>query len=227
MLINYLTTVFDNVDVSIILVSVEPEGRFKALLTNKAFGQTAGFPNDIVGKYLDEVASPQTYAQFSRPYHKVVQSKQTLEYSDWVPVPTGRRAYEVKMIPVLSTLGECVQIVAISRDVTKQYHMYGELCAATALAEYLAPRSQEICVVVNKELVISYTPKLPRAFADWRVGVSIKSLVGKADYEQFSKRTAGATKRASSGSCTVAGQSYSYTVHYNATRSSFVVSFSS
>jgi hypothetical protein len=226
MLINYLMTVFDNVDVSIILVSVEPEGRFKALLTNKTFGKTAGFPNDIVGKYLDEVASPQTYEQFSRPYQKVVQSKQTLEYSDWVPVPSGRRAYEVKMIPVLSTLGECVQIVAISRDVTKQYDMYGELCAATALAEYLAPRSQEICVVVDKELVISYTPKLPKAFADWQVGTSLTTLVSKADYEQFSKRTAGAQKKASSGNCIVAGQSYTYTVHYNAKHSSFVISFS-
>jgi hypothetical protein len=225
MFIKYLTTVFDNIGVSILLVSVESDGRFKALAANKNFGQSSGFPVDIVGKYMDDIVAPETYAAISARYASVAHCKEVLQYSDWLSVPNGKRAYEVKLIPILSTVGECVQIIMISRDVTYQYETHRVLSAGSALAAYLAPRVSELCLVIDNNLIIIHAPLLPSLFDDWHTDVSLKILLSSKDSDYLAKQAAVAKKHGpQTGSYTVSKQVYAYTIAYDVSHDCFVIS---
>ncbi len=87
--IQYLTTVFDNLGQSVLLISIEPENRYKVLLVNKTFGSTSGFPNDVVGKYVDEILPPAALEQVTARYQSALHTKQVVAYADWMETPRG------------------------------------------------------------------------------------------------------------------------------------------
>lgn len=125
--LQYLTVVFDNIKDAILLIGVEPKGTYRLLVANKVFFAVSGFPEDSVGKEVSEIVGPEGYAFLKGQYEKVAESKQPLDYIRWSDVPAGRRAFEVQMIPVLNTVGECVQIVAITRDITEHANLKKEV----------------------------------------------------------------------------------------------------
>lgn len=154
--LQYLTTVLDNIGDSVLLIGVEPNGRFKLLITNKRFGQSSGYPPDSVGKYIDEIVSPESYDKVAQRYRDAVRHKQPLSYSEWVNVPAGRRAYEVKMIPILDSVGECQQLVAITREVSSAILTAQKLKETSALLRACAQTMGEIVLLTDIFGVIQF-----------------------------------------------------------------------
>lgn len=125
--LHYLTTVFDNINDIVSLVGVEPKGVYRLLLANKAFSEIFGFSTDVIGKKVSEIAQPKNYKVLVARYERVIKSKKPHRYMEWYDVPAGRLALEVQMIPVLNAVGECVQIIAITRDVTLREKQNAEI----------------------------------------------------------------------------------------------------
>ena len=117
--LQYLTTVFDNIKDSILLIGVEPRGVYRLLLANQPFFKSSGFSEDSIGKRVSEIVGSGPAEFLHKQYRTVIRTKQPLEYTSWSDVPNGRLAFEVKLIPILNTVGECTQIAAVTRDVTE------------------------------------------------------------------------------------------------------------
>ncbi len=124
--LNYLTTVFDNISDVILLIGVEPNDQFRLLLANEAFSRNTGHPKTVVGKLIEDVVAPQSAAQLKPRYKKVIATKQPIIYTEWFDVPLGRQAFEVKLIPILNAVGQCVQIAAITHNVTELHTLRAE-----------------------------------------------------------------------------------------------------
>jgi PAS domain S-box-containing protein len=124
--LQYLTTVFDNITDAIVLIGIEKKG-FRLLLANNAFFANTGYPPDSIGKLMSEIAVPDVYRFISKQYKKAIKTKQPIEYSYWGEMPRGKRAYTVKAIPVLNTVGEPMQLAVVVRDVTEWTNMQAEL----------------------------------------------------------------------------------------------------
>ncbi len=125
--LNYLTTVFDNVADAIILIGVEAKGAYRLLLANHAFYASTGHSEDIIGREVTDIVAPGTYPGLLKHYQKAIRTKQPHEYTTWIQVPRGRRAYRIKLIPILNTVGEVAQLAGITRDVTDHLNMQEEL----------------------------------------------------------------------------------------------------
>lgn len=125
--LQYLTSVFDNIDEAILLFGIEPNGHFRLLLTNAAFNKSTGRVEDITGNLAHEVLVPEAYKALAEHGKKVIKTKRQVQFAGWFDVPLGRQAFEVKLIPVLNTVGECVQIAAITKNVTELYQLRAKL----------------------------------------------------------------------------------------------------
>lgn len=120
MFLRYMSTVFDNIKDAVMLMNVEKNGEhFRLLLANKAFHDMSGFRPDCVGKELGEFVHPDHIEAMRQHYKRVTKLKKSHNYSTWADAPVGRRAYEIEIIPVLSTVDEVVQLIVLARDITK------------------------------------------------------------------------------------------------------------
>jgi PAS domain S-box-containing protein len=121
--LQYLTTVFDNIEDAITLISVEANESYKLLLANEAFWRTTGHTRDNIGRTMGHSLSKDVFDKLKKRYKRVISSKQSMEYTEWYSVPNGNYAFYIKLIPILNSTGECVQIAAITRDVTELHNL--------------------------------------------------------------------------------------------------------
>jgi PAS domain S-box-containing protein len=199
LLVNYLKTIFDNVGQSVLLVGIEPDNRYKVLLVNESFGKTSGFPRDIVGRYINEViVKPGLYDHLIRRYRSAIETKQTITYSEWLDTPKGKRRFDVKIVPILNSVGETTQFVVISHDITEQYIERRERTAAIALNRYAAG-DRRAFVVTDGDFMILRRVNVPESMQDWQLGTSLASYLSAIDLANFRElaKSGDAKKRAS------------------------------
>jgi len=125
--LSYLTTVFDNIADAIILIGVEPKGKYRLLLANDAFFASSGHTEDAIGREVVDIVHPDSYASLIKSYQKATRTKRPIELTSWYTVPRGRRAYHVKLIPITNTVGEVVQIAGLTRDITELLNLREEV----------------------------------------------------------------------------------------------------
>lgn len=117
--LHYLTTVFDAIEDSILLIGIEPDGRHKLLMANESLQRTTGFPSDSIGKYVEDVVGPEAYKTLQGHYQDALAAQKPIEYTEWANPPSGRKAYHVRLIPIMNSVGECVQLAVAAQDVTE------------------------------------------------------------------------------------------------------------
>jgi PAS domain-containing protein len=125
--LHYLTTVFDNISDAILLIGVEPNDNFRLLLANQGFTRGTGHSMDNIGKLISEIVLPKSYVTLSKKYKQVIATKNSMQFTTWYETPLGNQAYAVQLIPILSAVGECVQIAAISHNVTELCSLQDEV----------------------------------------------------------------------------------------------------
>jgi len=138
--LQYLSTVFDNLRDTILLVGVEPKEQYRLLLANEAFRKHTGHLKSDTGKLLSDIVLPDTYRVMAKHYNRAIHTKELVEFSGWFDVPLGRRAYEVKVIPILNAMSECVQLAVITHDVSELYTLRDRLMQ---IEHIVAPARQE------------------------------------------------------------------------------------
>jgi PAS domain S-box-containing protein len=125
--LQYLTTVLDNIADGILLVSIDGPDNFTLTMANRPFLVISGYPEDSVGKNLRDIVSPESYAFLTRQYRKVVRTKHAHDYIRWAEVPAGMRAFDVRMVPVFNTTGDCIQIACFIHDATEREQLREEI----------------------------------------------------------------------------------------------------
>ncbi|HSW66503.1 MAG TPA: PAS domain-containing protein [Bacillota bacterium] len=125
--LNYLTTIFDNIADAIILIGVEPKGKYRLLLANDAFFASSGHTDDVIGREIVDIVHPDSYATLIKHYQRAVRTKRPVELTSWYIVPRGRRAFHIKLIPITNTVGDVVQIAGLNRDVTEILNLREEV----------------------------------------------------------------------------------------------------
>ncbi len=226
--IQYLTTVFDNLGQSVLLISIEPENRYKVLLVNKTFGSTSGFPNDVVGKYVDEILPPAALEQVTARYQSALHTKQVVAYADWMETPRGRRRFDVKIIPIVNSVGECTQFVVMSEDITNEYQTKRERTAAIALNRYMVGDKRAF-VVTDSNFVILRRLNLPDVMSDWETGAAIDTYLSKDDFSRFKElaKQADNKQQATFSLANQAGKrTFTYRLFYNPTLRRMIVHIS-
>lgn len=125
--LQYLTAVFDNIADAILLINVEPRGKYRLLLANNAFFTASGYTRDVVGKEVIDIVPPENYPALLRQYQRAIRTKKPVEYTKWSTVPKGKRAFKTKLIPILNTVGDTVQIAALTHDITDYLNLQEEV----------------------------------------------------------------------------------------------------
>jgi PAS domain-containing protein len=117
--LDYLHTIIDNITDVIILIGVGPDHTYKILYVNKAF-RTAFGTGEVVGTDIMESLGEKVAQPFYDRYDTVVATKKSLEWKDTVEFPGMTKVLEAKLLPILNAVGDCIQMVSITRDMTKK-----------------------------------------------------------------------------------------------------------
>ena len=142
--LQYLTTVFDTIDEAIMLIGIEPHDTFRLLMANAGFSRATGHTIDDIGKLVSEIVEPVTYKRLVPHYLKVVKTKKPVSFTEWYDVPLGRLVYEVKFIPILNAVGECVHIACVTRNVTEMHRLREQLAETVETLEQVAHNLKQL-----------------------------------------------------------------------------------
>lgn len=114
----YLITVLDNIKEAVVLLGIDKDGMPTMLLANKAFHDMTGYKGDVIGQNIFEFVDAARHKFIRKQFEKILHYTQPVEFTLWVKVPIGRRAFEVEMIPVLTRKKEIKEIIVMVRDIT-------------------------------------------------------------------------------------------------------------
>ena len=130
--LHYFTTVFDHIEDAVLLVGVGPGDDFTLLMCNEAFARNSGHSRKSVGKKVRDIVHPTSYPGLAEKYRQVVAAKQAISYEEQFQVPLGKQCYDITLLPVLNAIGECRQILAITRNITELRTLQNQLSEVKA-----------------------------------------------------------------------------------------------
>lgn len=117
--LNYLSKVFENLDDAIILCELQ-NGVIEPVMANRGFYEGSGFKRtDDLKKIGESLAHQEATKAFLEKCYETLRRKENSLGETAVTLPVGERKFQVKLIPVLNSLGEPTHIVFIGRDVTE------------------------------------------------------------------------------------------------------------
>jgi len=125
--LHYLTTVFDSIEEAILLIGVEEDEHYRLLIANQAYARNTGRVSIPVGELLSDSVDPETFETLKKQYRQVVTTKQPMSFTQQYKVPLGMQTYAVRLLPILNSVGEVVQIAGIARNVTEIENLREEL----------------------------------------------------------------------------------------------------
>ena len=117
--LQYLSTVFDNIEDAIILINVEPDQKYRLMMANKSFFKNTGYKHSVVGSFLNDFISKESYKDLNGKYQTVIETRQPVTFTTPYSVPLGRVTYRIKVIPILNSVGVVIQLAGIIQDVTE------------------------------------------------------------------------------------------------------------
>jgi len=107
----------------VLLIDIEPHDTYRMIMANTAFYEMSGYAKDSIGNTVDSIIKPESYSKLTVRYKKVQETKKPLEYAEWYDTPSGKKLYEVRLIPIFNAVGECVQIAAVTHDGTQAFNV--------------------------------------------------------------------------------------------------------
>ncbi len=113
-------TIFNAVKDLVFLMKVEEGPLFRYVEVNDIAREVAGLPDTAIGKYIDEVLSPEAARQLQQAYEHVLKVREPYSYQDFLELENGRVFYGESMLtPILDADHECRYVVSVTRDVTQ------------------------------------------------------------------------------------------------------------
>lgn len=110
--------ILDNINDLVIMIGVKPNGSFPILYVNRPLSRCLGYvESDIIGREIAEVVGEDYFVTLHKRYMKVINTKKEIHYKTLLEGPAGAKYLEVKLLPVLNSVGECIQLIGITREV--------------------------------------------------------------------------------------------------------------
>lgn len=110
---------FDSNHLAIFLISVENEGRFVYMRTNKTHVETTGLTPEVLwNKSPEEVFGESFGSEISKNYQKCIRKGDTLIYEEELELPAGRKNWLTALKPVRIN-GRIVFIIGSAADITE------------------------------------------------------------------------------------------------------------
>jgi hypothetical protein len=116
--LNYLSTVFDGLDDSIMLIDVHDE-TFTPLLVNDGFYRNSGREKTSIQDLVSEMSTSPTTPDFMKLCYEAIKKRAVVEQTLPAVVPAGNKYFNTKAIPILNSLGTVTHLAVIGRDVTE------------------------------------------------------------------------------------------------------------
>ncbi|MBK9359096.1 MAG: PAS domain S-box protein [Bacteroidales bacterium] len=96
-----------------------PDGRI-VFYNQKAVEHLGGKPGDLIGKTLKEVFGEHVEKIYLNRFREVSESEQSLEYEDFVTLPTGNYWFLTNNTKILGPDGEVTGVMLLSHDITER-----------------------------------------------------------------------------------------------------------
>ena len=112
---------FEHSPEALFVIAVEANDGFVVEQVNPAHEASLGFKlEDIRGKRLDEILSPELAEQVLRTYRHVVETGEIHQYRESYELEDGLTHWDTSIVPVRDTDGRIARLIGSSRDVTRQ-----------------------------------------------------------------------------------------------------------
>jgi PAS domain S-box-containing protein len=113
-----LTTIFNNVEDVIFLLSIE-NNRYKFVSLNSSFTYLTGLENwRIINKYMDEVLPEPLLSKVIKNLETAIESKQPVKWVESFTYPKGKLSGEMSITPLFDDKGVCNRLIGFTHDVT-------------------------------------------------------------------------------------------------------------
>ena len=113
--------VFDDTDECLILTEILDDGRFHLLSANPAFERAWRLPlPESLGKTVEENLPAGLAAIINERYRRILAEGTAQEGELELDLPTGRRTFASKHVPVRDAAGRIYRIVGLSTDITEK-----------------------------------------------------------------------------------------------------------
>ncbi len=154
----FLATIYEEVNHSIFVVDVCPEGGFRFKGINPNHEKLTCFKNEeIIGKTPDEFFDHDVALAIIHNYERCIQEGKTIQYEESFPFLGQQTYWETTLNPVRNESGHIYRIIGTSKNITEQKKMLDQLIASKEKAEesdrvksaFLANISHEIRTPMN------------------------------------------------------------------------------
>lgn len=157
------------------LLLTNEEGRFKIVSANRTFLQQYNVREGLmVGKYLDEVATPESLERVVKNYGEAVRTREVVRWDAEFDLPSGRVIAELSATPVLDAKGNCLSLVVTIHDVTKRKRAEEQLALAESRFRNLVEQSLVGVYILEEGRLKYVNPHLAHIF-----GYTQQELIGQ------------------------------------------------
>lgn len=182
----YTQILNNSIDV-IYLIEVTPEGRFIHLDINTAYVEATGIPREaIIGLPVEKIENEAFRAILIDKFTTCLNAGETTNYTADYPFPSGTRTFHSVLAPIRDENGRIVRIVGAARDVTEHkrmekeiensYHFLNQIVDAIPDPIFVKDREHRWLLLNNANIALT--------------GIAREMLLGKSDYDIFSKEEA-------------------------------------
>lgn len=169
-----LSSVFDTVADTILVIDVEGNNRFRFNSVNKAFQDTTGIPQDkVVGKLINDIIPQPSLDIVLGHYNTAIKEKRSVSWEETSDYPIGRLTGIVTIAPVFDDAGNCTKLVGSVKDITERKKIDDELRTSEERYQILSEVSYEGIAIHDMGVMLQVNHALAKMF-----GYTESELIG-------------------------------------------------
>ena len=148
---------FENVDVILFRLSVEPKGVFRFASVNKAYLQASGLKrNQVVGKTVEEAIPEPSRSLALQKCRAAVRTRSSTNWEDIFFVSGDLRYAEVSVTPLISLGGKVTDLAGVMHDVTRSKKIKVALRESEERHRRIVQTAQEGIWTINADSITDY-----------------------------------------------------------------------
>ena len=116
-----LNLIYNTVNDSIFMLTIEEGNRFKFVSVNHTFLKTTGKEKEqMIGKYVEEVIPSPLLELALEKYQEAITCKKTISWEEQTDFPSGIKTGIASITPILDDSGNCIMIIGSVHDISER-----------------------------------------------------------------------------------------------------------
>lgn len=139
----------DYLGIAAFVIDVVSADEFHLAAINARHEQLTGMKhNEVAGRCIDDLLSPETVAKIKANYRRCVESKAATDYQEALDLPIGRTFWHTSLVPFFDETGKVTRLLGTAYEISNQAHLELEArYQSTIMSAYLDESSDGILVV--------------------------------------------------------------------------------